>query len=167
MHCVRRRLHSLLKLSKRLSPEQIGSMCKCRLYLDLLLLYTGKKPIQQLVQADEKAPLNIGRFSSHAGFWWSAYILECPSRATPRVGEREKFLLEHRCMWCSKHRTRTKQQGYRGTLWSVSLSLLPGGWGVMSRSSIWQNLPKPQDHRFLFVFSVNLLQYTDDLSSFS
>lgn len=42
VHCVRR-LHSLLNLSRRLSPEQIGSTCKHSLYLDILLLYRGEK----------------------------------------------------------------------------------------------------------------------------
>lgn len=68
VHCVRRRLHSLLNLSRRLSPEQIGSTCKHSLYLDILLLYRGKKPIQQLVQDDEKAPLNVRTFSLCAEF---------------------------------------------------------------------------------------------------
>jgi len=61
VHCIRR-LHSLLNFSRRLSPEQIGSMYKHSLYLDILLLWGGRKPTQQLVQDDEKAPLNIRTF---------------------------------------------------------------------------------------------------------
>lgn len=50
-----------------------------------------EKLIQQLVQDDEKAPLNRTRFSLCAEFQWSAHILEYPNSRAPGVGEREKY----------------------------------------------------------------------------
>lgn len=37
------------------------------------------------------------------------------------------------------------------------LFLLQSGWVITGRDNICQNLPKPQDHRFLTLFRVNLL----------
>lgn len=48
-HCVRWRLHSLLNLSRRLSPEQNRIYVKAQ-----PVLRQREKPIQQLVQDDEK-----------------------------------------------------------------------------------------------------------------
>lgn len=85
-HCVRWRLHSLLNLSRRLSPEQKRIYVKAQ-----PVLRQREKPIQQLVQDDEKKE-NIRRLSLHAEFWRSAWIWGCLN-AVPGTGGREKEIV--------------------------------------------------------------------------
>lgn len=82
VHCVGRRLHSLLNVSRRLSPE------RAQFVLRHLFSKQRQKLIQQLAENDEKPPLNMRRFLLCADIQRSPYILECPNFAPPGVGER-------------------------------------------------------------------------------
>lgn len=84
VHCVGRRLHSLLNVSRRLSPEQ------AQFVLRHPFSKQRQKLIQQLAEDDEKLPLNMRRFLLRAEIKQSPYILECPNFAPPGVGERGK-----------------------------------------------------------------------------
>lgn len=83
VHCVGRRLHSLLNVSRRLSPEQ------AQFVLRHPFPKQRQKLIQQLAEDDEKSPLSRRRFLLCAEIQWSC-ILECPIFAPPGVGERGK-----------------------------------------------------------------------------
>lgn len=83
VHCVGRRLHSLLNVSRRLSPEQ------AQFVLRHPFPKQRQRFIQQLAEDDEKPPLSTRRFLLCAEIQWFC-ILECPRFAPPGVGERGK-----------------------------------------------------------------------------
>lgn len=82
VHCVGRRQHSLLNVSRKLSPEQ------AQFVLRHPFSKQRQKLIQRLAENDEKPPPNTRRFLLHAKIERSPYILECPNFAPPGIGER-------------------------------------------------------------------------------